>query len=431
MLNCTKNMSIPSVEQAISILNGNLDIRPIYIDYDKVLMNIFSLGDIIDNNSREYKQLTGDAICDDESLKYYIARNNLGSAFNLTDKGGISLDIESTSAALSNPALSEHDKEAIKYFQTVKKAKKARGVVVSFLQNPISKEISCDGHRMLEIRPEWSYQNTGRVAMSKPAIQNINRELQELITVPMGYKLIHCDSGQVEPRITYSAFVPDEQIKALINLYDDAYFGLLHYCTMDQSFIDSGTLTFEKREITQDMQDGRKKIKTYGNAVMYGSKKEEDNIKAAMTRRIGNHPARLQLIKDINYQLDRGRTIFYTYFGTPVDISKSAKLQESGRNTREQLVKLAINNPIQGTAADLMRYSLLQASRLIMSVKKSSIVAYVHDAGYFCVHEDEYDKIGKELEDIVAYQVDDWLPVHADSEIYKFNENGAYAKYKY
>ena len=78
-----------------------------------------------------------------------------------------------------------------------------------------------------------------------------------------------------------------------------------------------------------------------------------------------------------------------------------------------------------------MRYSLLQASRLIMSSKKSSIVAYVHDAGYFCVHEDEYEKIGHELEDIVAYQVDDWLPVHADAEIYKFSENGAYAKYKY
>lgn len=431
MLKCTKNMAIPSVEQAISILNGNLGIRPIYIDYDKVLMNIFSLGNIIDENTREFQRLTGDSICDDDAMKYYIAKANIAGAFNLTDTGAISLDAESIETASNSPILSDYDAEVLKYFRAVKKAKKARSAVVPFLQNPLSKEISCDGHRMLEIRPEWSSQNTGRVAMSKPAIQNINRELQELITVPLGYKLIHCDSGQVEPRITYSAFVKDEQIKALINLYDDAYYGLLHYCTMDQSFIDSGTLNFEKHEITQDMKDGRKKIKTYGNAVMYGSKKEEDNIKAAMTRRIGHHPARLQLIRDIEYQLDRGRTTFYTYFGTPIDISKSPKLQESGRNTREQLIKLAINNPIQGTAADLMRYSLLQASRLIMSAKKSSIVAYVHDAGYFCIHEDEYEKIGHELEDIVAYQVDDWLPVHADAEIYKFSENGAYAKYKY
>ena len=183
-------------------------------------------------------------------------------------------------------------------------------------------------------------------------------------------------------------------------------------------------------EITKEVKDMRQKIKAYGNGVMYGSKREEDNIKSAMIRRIGNHPARLQMIKDIEYQLDRGCTVFKTYFGTPIDITKSPKMGGEG-DKRYQMIKLAINNPIQGTAADLMRLSVMEANRIIMSTKDSSIIAYIHDAGLFCVSDKDYEHIGKDLEDIVAYKVDNWIDINAEAEVYSFNENGAFAKYKY
>lgn len=430
MITCYKGMSIPTVEQVLSILEGNNRQRPIYVDYDKILMNVFALGDIMRKSSDEFKRLIGVDVFSDTALNYYAQQEGFINEFNLTDKGEISHDGESIDKVINSGNLSVKSMHVLEEFKTYKSASHARSSMVSLLQNPMSDKVSCDGHRMLEVMPEWSRQNTGRVAMSRPAIQNITRGLQEVITVPKGYKLIHCDSGQVEPRITYSAFVNDPQIKALINLYDDAYYGVLHYCTMPQSDIDSGTLNFVKREITDEMKGNRNKIKTYGNAVMYGSKKEEDNIKSAMIKRIGNHPARLELIRDIEHKLDRGQTIFPTYFGTPIDISKSPKMGTAG-DKRYQMVKLAINNPIQGTAADLMRVSVVEASRLIMSTKDSSIIAYIHDAGLFCVNENDYDKIGKELEDIVAYNVEGWVPVHADSEVYQFNPNGCFTKYGY
>lgn len=431
MLECYKGMAIPTVEQTIQVLNANLDIRPIYIDYDKLLMNIFALSDIIEKKIKEFESLSGQSGCDKNAMYYYLQSAHISQYFTVTDKGEISLSADSLNAAKNSGRLNERDLAVVETYTTVSKSMKARSGLVPFLQNPISADMSCDGHRMLEVRPEWSRQNTGRVAMSKPAIQNMNRELQELITVPRGFKLLHTDSGQVEPRITYSAFVADPQIKALIELYNDAYFGLFHYCTMDQSYVDSGTTNFVKMEITDQMKDGRQKIKRYGNAVMYGSKKEEDNVKIAMIKRIGNHPLRLDLIRHIKAQLTKGNTIFNTYFGTPIDISKSPKLIDIGDYGQDEMVKLAINNPIQGTAADLMRYSVMQANRLIMSQKKSSIVCYVHDAGMFCVAEDEWDNIGKELGDIVSYKVDDWIPVYADYDIYEFKPDGAYAKYKY
>jgi hypothetical protein len=432
MLKCHKGMSIPTVEQTLSVLQGNINHRPIYVDYDKVLMNIFSLNEKIEKADIEFQNLTGEINSSKNALLYYIDRNGLGKYFDTTKSGNISLNAESIANACNmiDDEYGEHI-EVLNLYSKISEYQKARGCLVPMLQNPISDLYSCDGHRMLEIRPQWSSQNTGRVAMSKPAIQNINRELQEVLTCPAGFKLLHTDSGQVEPRITYSAIVPDPQIKALIELYDDAYFGLLHYCTMPVEFIHSGTTNFQKMEITDTMKENRSKIKRYGNAVMYGSKKVEDNIKAAMIERIGNHPIRLQLISQIRDELRRGNRIFKTYFGTPIDISKSPKLLEQGRDTEEELIKLAINNPIQGTAADLMRYSCIQANRYILSTKKSSIVCYIHDAGIFCVAEDEWDQVGKELSDIVSYEVDDWVPVHAEADIYEFKPNAYYANYKY
>lgn len=430
MLNCSKGMSIPTVEQALSVLQGNLNTRPIYVDYDKILMNIFSLNKRIEDANKKFVELTGEISCSRNAMFYYINRYNLSKLFGTTSTGNVSLEKESLDNALSQVTEEQHYR-VIKLYSEVSKYQKARGCLVPLLQNPMSDLYSCDCHRMLEVRPTWSSQNTGRVAMSNPAVQNFNRELQEIITCPAGYKLLHTDSGQVEPRITYSAIVPDKQIKTLINLYDDAYFGLLHYCTMPEEYIRDGRLDFQKMEITDDMRENRKRIKTYGNAVMYGSKKVEDNIKAAMIERIGNHPMRLQLISNIKDELRRGNRIFRTYFGTPIDISKSPKLLNSDVSNEEELVRLAINNPIQGTAADLMRYSLIQANRLILSTKKSSIVCYIHDAGVFCIHEDEWDEVGEQLSDIVSYKVDDWVPIHAEAEVYEINRDAFYAKYKY
>jgi DNA polymerase-1 len=275
---------------------------------------------------------------------------------------------------------------------------------------------------MLILRPVWEKQNTGRIAMQRPAIQNLHRLIQEVITVPEGYVLLHTDSGQVEPRIVYSAFIKDPQIQALIRLYDDAYFGVLHYIFLPQEVINSGTTDFVAQEITDEMLENRKQLKTFNNAVMYGSKSNVSGnpIKAAMIKRIGEHPARIEWTNQLLEEIRRGNTVFKTAFGTPINTAYSSKLE--GGNLRagsyeEEKLRLAINNPIQGTAADLMRVSVYEANRILMNkAKKSYIINYVHDAGMFGIYEDEYDAVAKDLADIVAYDIDGWLPINAEPE---------------
>ena len=434
MITLKKDSPIPSVDQTLEMLRANNNMMPIYVDYDKIIASIYAMTRKINALYDAFYELTGMNARGGNLKKFfkeYAAQKGFLSMFTLTAKGDVSVGAESI-AGIMNSNIDEGYKLVVKIFTNINDFMKSRGTLIALLQNPMSDRVSCDMHRMLELRPEWAPQNTGRVAMRKPALQNLPRNLQDIITVPRGYKLLHTDSGQVEPRITYSAFVVDEQIKALIRLYNDAYFGLLHYCTMPMADINSGRTDFVKMEITDDMRENRQSIKRNGNAVMYGStaNAEKDPIKKAMIERIGSHPSRLRWISQIEDALNHGQKEFKTYFGTPINIYNSEKLTP-GAEDRNELIRLAINNPIQGTAADLMRVSCCEAGRLIMTAKDSYMIAYVHDAGLFCISEDDWDDIGEKLKDIVAYQVDDWVPVEAEADVYELNLDGAYAKYKY
>lgn len=423
MIHVDKNTYIPSVEETLGTLRMHTSMMPQFVDFDKVMMNINYLQFEIENVSKPLFEVIGRPVGVNaaDNMKAWLIKHEDVSGFNMA-KTGLSLDKKSIDAALESETLTEFGQSLIKVYQSYSNYVKTRGTLISLLQNPISNVPSCDGHRMLIIRPDFEPQNTGRIGMRNPAVQNFPHAIQEITTVPEGYVLLHTDSGQIEPRIVYSVYIKDPQIQALIRLYNDAYFGILHYITMPEELILSGTTNFQKNEITEEMQAGRKGIKTYSNAVMYGSTSNPsgDPIKAKMIERIGKHPSRRALVESLMRQINAGVRTVYTAFGTPIDMNKSPKL--SGDSLRaetveDELLKLAINNPIQGTAADLMRVSVYEANRILMNEgKKSYIIDYVHDAGRFAIHEDDYGKVADKLGDIVHYEVDGWLPIYAEPE---------------
>lgn len=423
MIHVDKNTYIPSVEEALGTLRLHNSRMPQFVDFDKLMMELNYLQLLIKKVSGPLFDVIGKPlrVSAADNMKSWLVNNGQTDGFNF-GKEGLSLSDESISGGIESGQLREDTIYLIRVYQKYSSYTRMRGTLVSLLQNPISNVPSCDGHRMLIINPTWWPQNTGRVAMRDPAVQNLNKELQELITVPQGYIKLHTDSGQIEPRIVYSVYIPDKQIQALIRLYDDAYYGLLHYCSMPISEVGNGNTTFTPMAITDEIKAGRQTIKTYGNAVMYGSKSNPtgDPVKAAMINRIGNHGLRLDLVREYQTQIAMGQTVFKTAFGTPINTSNSAKLISSNRRAgsdEEERLRLAINNPIQGTAADLMRISIYEANKVLMNKAKNSyIIHYVHDAGVFAIHEDDYSNVAKELGDIVAYDVEGWLPIHAEPE---------------
>lgn len=423
MIHVTRNTRIPSVEETLGTLRNHNSMMPQFVDFDKIMMDINFLQMEIENVSIPLFSVIGKPpkIDASENMRNWLSMNADTSVFEF-GKTGLSLSEDSINGALESNVLSEEVELLIKTYQKYASLTRIRGTLVALLQNPVSNVPSCDGHRMLIIRPTWAAQNTGRVAMRDPALQNLPHSLQEIQTVPEGYVLLHTDSGQIEPRIIYSAFVRDAQIQALINLYNDAYFGVLHYVSLSDDVRMSGITDFSKMEITDQMKANRKTIKTYNNAVMYGSESNPsgDPIKESLIRCIGKHPSRIEWVEGLRAQIRRGETVFKTYFGTPIDTGNSAKLSDGNiraKSIEEERIRLAINNPIQGTAADLMRLSVYEANKILMNkAKKSYIINYVHDAGSFGIYEDEYDLVANELADIVSYDVEGWLPIHAEPE---------------
>lgn len=426
MINISRNIAVPSVESTISVLSAHNNLMPNFFDFDKICQYISYC-------TLKAKRLEPEMF---EPLKYkagytnslanvltrWIYDNCDVSVFNKTKTGNLSLDKDSLSSAFSSGTLSPVADKLLKQYQEYCNLKHTARTLCTLMQFPIVDIPSFDNHRMIAVYPNWRGQNTGRIAMYDPAIQNFPREVQDIATVPKGWVYTHTDSGQIEPRTIYSAYIPDPQIQALIRLYNDAYYGVLHYLDLTDEEIYKGVLDFKAKEITDEMKTNRKILKTHNNAVMYGSTSNVsgDPIKEKMIRRIGNHPLRLKWIKDLESKIERGVTEFPTALGTMIDISKSDKLEGLYRGTDawfHEMVKLAINNPIQGTAADLMRISVMEANRIISrETKNTVIINYVHDAGSFAIYEDEYDKVADKLKDIVSYNVEGWLPILADPE---------------
>ena len=298
------------------------------------------------------------------------------------------------------------------------------GALSTFAKLPLSQALSKENHRMSVGRPKWDLLNTSRISASNPGIQQIPRDMGDIICEPKGYTLIRCDSGQIEPRINFSTFFRDELIMKLITHYNDAYFGLLHYCLMTDAEEQACRLSFEnnfKPIDTEEYKDIRQNIKTLTNAGSYGST-NLGNINANLAKvyemKIVKHPARLALERKVTQDVERGITTFYGMFGTPVTPGDTEKYTVGDTGWKNHLIRCGINNPTQTTASELMMFSVHTAKEILSRAKDTHICFYKHDEACFYVSdEDMANGIGKELEEVTAYNVKGWIPIYSDTLI--------------
>jgi hypothetical protein len=422
------NQAIPSVQQVIGILEYYNSKMPLPLDYDRMLeyysLNTIEANRILTSIGRYIGKITSDPVTADE-FKKFLRRNNATNGLMLTKGKDISLKAESLENAAALDCYSDEMKKVMLLYARASSLKSSVNVFPRIFENSKPAKVpTYDGHRMIFVSPTWVPQNTSRVGMQNPAIQNIKREYKDIHTYPKGWIRISTDASQIEPRIIYSAYLKDPQIKALIKAYNDAYFAVLHYCTMDDIFIRDGIMDFELADTsTDEMKNRRQKLKTFGNGVMYGSTANENNdpIKAAYIRRIGQHPMRLAWADECKRQIARGDMIFYSYFGTPVDITKSQKTNDIEYGTSEwdsHILHCAINNPIQTTAGDLMRFAVMAAHKIIRADGPNSVISkQEHDSIDTIIHENDWDKISDPLKDIMAFNIEDWIPIGSEAVI--------------
>lgn len=342
-----------------------------------------------------------------------------------TDGGQPGLDAKVLDALQASNLYDEEVKELAAMYQKFTSNKRNKGYLEKLCYREHSQALSKLNHRMAVGRPTWSVLNTSRIAASNPGVQGIPRSMGDIVCEPKGYTLVRCDSGQIEPRINFSTYIRDELIMNLIMHYNDAYYGVLHFCLMSEEeerrCRENFQSVFNPIEITTDIKDSRQNIKTLTNAGSYGSS-NLGNVNAELAdvydRKIVHHPSRLEFERAVSMAVNRGETTFYGQFGTPVTPGETEKYKVGDKGWKNHVIRCGINNPVQTTASELMLHSVYAAREILSRAKDSHICFYKHDEACFYVSdEDMANGIGDELADITAYNVKGWIPIEADALI--------------
>lgn len=229
---------------------------------------------------------------------------------------------------------------------------------------------------------------TGRLSSTNPNIQNIpirnelGRELREAFIAEKGHSILSADYSQIELRVMAYVSGDVNMIKAFKNKED------IHNTT--------ASLLFGINDVTNDH---RRIAKTVNFGILYGlgafglSQRLEISRKEA-SEIINNYFTKFYGVKSyIDRTLNNIRENGYaeTLLGRK---RKFLDINDRNHNIRMAAERAAINMPIQGTAADLIKLAMISIYNDFKNNKlKSRMLIQVHDELVFEVANDEIEII--------------------------------------
>lgn len=253
---------------------------------------------------------------------------------------------------------------------------------------------------------------TGRLSSINPNLQNIpirtdrGREIRKAF-VPRdeNHVLLAADYSQIELRIM-AAFSKDESmIEAFKNGRD------IHATTAAKIF------QVPLEEVTSDM---RRKAKTANFGIIYG-------ISAfGLSQRLSIPRGEAKEIIDAYF---KEFPAVKAYMDGVIEKARSEEYVETilGRrrylrdiNSRNQTMRgfaerNAINAPIQGSAADLIKVAMIRVHDWMKKEKlKSKMILQVHDELVFDAHKDEVELLKKEVPKLMSEAIDIAVPIEVE-----------------
>ncbi|MEW6417208.1 MAG: DNA polymerase I [Nitrospirota bacterium] len=247
---------------------------------------------------------------------------------------------------------------------------------------------------------------TGRLSSSDPNLQNIpirgewGKRIRETFIAEEGNLLLSADYSQVELRILAHLSQDYGLIDAFRNNLD------IHARTASEIF----GITIDK--VTPDI---RRTAKTVNFGVIYGISPfglsetlsiSRDEAKKYIEEYFNKHPGVKSYIER-TVEEARNRGYVSTLFGRRRAIPE---IKSKNSNIRQQGERLAINSPIQGTAADIIKIAMINIwKRLKDSGLKTKMILQVHDELLFELPIQEIeiviDIVKKEMEGAITLSV--------------------------
>ena len=222
----------------------------------------------------------------------------------------------------------------------------------------------------------------------------------------------------------YAQFVPFYTVSAVLKMYARFY---------DTFSIDKFNKYNEiyKIPLEEVTQDQRRKAKTANFGIIYGittfGLAERMEVSRGEARElIDNYFQTYPKVKEyMDKSIEQGREKGYaeTIFGRRCPLSKINSLNASERGNAE---RVAINAPIQGTAADIIKIAMIRVDRRMREEGlRSKLILQVHDELNFSVVPEEKEILERivreEMESAYQMQVplivdcgwgDNWLEAH-------------------
>lgn len=235
---------------------------------------------------------------------------------------------------------------------------------------------------------------TGRLSSSDPNLQNIpvrtaeGRRIREAFIAPQGCRIVSADYSQIELRIMAHLSGDVGLLTAFANNED------IHRATAAEIFMTS------REEVTTEQRRYAKVINfglIYGMSA-FGLAKQLGVERAAATAYIDRYFARYPGVKDyMDSTREQAKSQGYveTVFGRrlwlpDINASNGAKRQGAER--------AAINAPMQGTAADLIKLAMVAVQHWLVEQKlHSKLIMQVHDELVLEVPESELELVKEML----------------------------------
>ena len=251
---------------------------------------------------------------------------------------------------------------------------------------------------------------TGRLASSKPNLQNIpirtarGREIRRAFVAPQGHVLLSADYAQIELRILAS-LAGDDAMKQAYRDGED-----IHTQTAARVFgIAAADVTREQRSKAKEVNYGIPYgISAFGlSGRLRCSVSEAQELIDTYNR---SFPAVASFLVE---QVEKARELGYaeTMLGRRRYLPD---INARNRNVRSAAERVAVNMPIQGTQADMIKRAMIAVDRILTEGDfKSRMLLQVHDELVLEVPVEEVDRV----REMVIREMSEALPLEIPVEV--------------
>jgi DNA polymerase I len=240
---------------------------------------------------------------------------------------------------------------------------------------------------------------TGRLASSEPNLQNIpirsveGRRIREAFIAPPGWTVMSADYSQIELRIMAHISEDESLLKAFAQGED------VHRATASEIFA---------VEVAQVSSEQRRYAKVINFGLIYGMSAfglasslniERDAAKSYIDRYFARYPGVAAYMQNTREQAKRQGYV-QTVFGRRLWLPE---INSPNGPRRQGAERAAINAPMQGTAADLIKLAMVAVQTWIEREQlKSRMIMQVHDELVFEVAPDESALFKQQLPILMA-----------------------------